>query len=100
MKTILLSVSIVLCASMFTSCMTKNEKAYEAECCYRLAKEGIYSPSDTTEYKRKFESIYRRMNEIEKQNYRIFRQDQKRMKKEVSLKYQKTSREVTSMLND
>ena len=35
-----------------------------------------------------------------KEAYKQYREDQKRMEKEVSLEYQKTSREVTSMLND
>lgn len=100
MKTILLSVSIVLYASMFTSCQSDYERAYIAECSYRLAKEGIYSPSDTTKYKNEFESIYRCMEPEAKEAYKQYREDQKRMEKEVSLEHQKTTREVTSMLND
>ena len=42
MKTIILSVSIVLCASMFTSCRSDYERAYEAESMYRLQKRGIW----------------------------------------------------------
>ena len=40
MKTIILSVSIVLCASVFTSCQSDYERAYIAESSYRLAKRG------------------------------------------------------------
>lgn len=45
-------------------------------------------------------SIYRCMEPEAKEAYKQYREDQKRMEKEVSLEYQKTSREVTSMLND
>ncbi len=100
MKTIILSVSIVLCASMFTSCRSDYERAYEAESMYRLAKEGIYSPSDTTKYKNEFESIYRRMPKVEQENYKRYREEQKRIEQEVNEAYLQTSREVTSMLND
>ena len=100
MKTIILSVSIVLCASMFTSCRSDYERAYEAESCYRLAKDGIYHPSDTTKYKKEFESIYRRMPEGVKENYKLYREEQKRIEQEVNEAYLQTSREVTSMLND
>ncbi len=100
MKTIFLSVSIVLCASMFTSCRSDYERAYEAESMYRLAKEGIYSPSDTTKYKNEFESIYRRMPKVEQENYKRYREEQKRIEQEFNEAYLQASREVTSMLND
>lgn len=100
MKTIMLSVSIVLCASMFTSCRSDYERAYEAESMYRLAKDGYLEKSDTTEYKEEFERIYRRMPEGVKENYKLYREEQKRIEQEVNDAYLQTSREVTSMLND
>lgn len=99
MKTIILSVSIVLCASM-TSCRSDYERAYEAESCYRLAKEGYLEKSDTTEYKEEFERIYRRMPEGVKENYKLYREGQKRIEQEINEAYLQASREVTSMLND
>lgn len=100
MKTIFLSVSIVLCASMFTSCRSDNERAYEAESCYRLAKEGFYHPSDTTKYKNEFESIYRSMTDQQKSTYKQHREKQRLIEQKANQEYLQTSREITSMLND
>lgn len=100
MKTIFLSVSIVLCASMFTSCRSDYERAYEAESCYRLAKEGIYSPSDTTRYKNEFESIYRSMSGYEQNTYKRYRNKQKQQEEAFEKMYRADSREIAAMLND
>lgn len=100
MKTIILSVSIVLSASMFTSCRSDKERAYEAECCYRLAKQGIYSPSDTTKFKNEFESLYRRMDNEQRENYRRYREEQKRMEEECISEHRQTKDEIHSILND
>lgn len=100
MKTIILSVSIVLCASMFTSCRSDKERAYEAECCYRLAKQGIYSPSDTTKFKKEFESLYRRMDAVEREFYKDYRREQRLMEETSNREFRRTKEDINSMLND
>lgn len=101
MKTILVSVSIVLCASVFTSCRSDYERAYEAECNYRLAKKGLmYEVSDTTKFKNKFEALYESMDVVQRENYRSFREEQKRMEKEFISEFRQTEHEINSMLND
>lgn len=101
MKTIILSVSIVLCASMFTSCHSYYQYAYEAECNYRLAKEGvIYHQSDTTRFKQEFESIYRFLDDRSQITYKKYRSEQKRFENEARNEYIRDSKDMVTMLND
>lgn len=58
MKTIVLSVSIFLFSSVFTSCQSSFEKAYESESLYRMAKNGHIEMSDSAKYKAEFIRTY------------------------------------------
>ena len=101
MKTIILSVSIVLCASVFTSCATKFEKAYEAECNYRLAKDGVcYEVSDTLKFHREFVREYESMDVLEKQRYSSYRMNRKAEEEREWNKFQEEQQAIASMLND
>lgn len=100
MKTIILSVSVILCA-IFASCSTSFEKAYEAESNYRLAKNGvIYEKSDTTKFQVKFEREYGCMSPEEKKQYGQYRMARKAEEKRAYLDMKNEQKKISAMLND
>lgn len=100
MKTIILSVSIVLCASVFTSCQSDYERAYAAECLYRMAKNGYLEKSDTTKYKRDFQEIYSEMESDQKRQYGLYRKNQKAMEKREYNRYLGEQKQISEYLNE
>lgn len=100
MKTIVLSVSIFLFSSVFTSCQSSFEKAYESESLYRMSKDGHIEMSDSAKYKAEFIRTYQTMSPTEQQRYKLFRKNKKTEEKRAYQEYLQQQKDMAAMLND